>query len=310
MPLADQPVRADAASPSPCPLCGGPLLPGVIEPRSSYAAAGHYRIDTCTQCGAGTTMPRPTTEELSACYASAYGYVAHTLIATEKRYRSARLLRRAGLSRGRILDVGCMYGFLLDEARALGLDTWGVELSPEPAEAARTRGHQITCGTLDDHVAAHPDVQFDAIFAQHVVEHLPDPVDFFATAARILVPGGKLVVGVPNFSARLRKLAHKSWGWYQVPVHLHHFTPGSLRRLAEGAGLAVDEESTFGGDTLFLALTAAQCAGRVIEGKDRAVAPGRMTVAALGALGVMLRPYYHLGDDELVLIAHRPESQS
>jgi len=287
-----------------CQLCGGALHSSAFHPRSSYAAVGAYRIDVCDRCGAGTTMPRPTPAELDACYAASYGYGAHTLIEGEKRYRSAALVRRAGLDHGRVLDVGCMFGFLLDEARAAGLETWGVELSAEPATAAAARGHRVTTGTLADHVAAHPEVRFDAIFAQHVVEHLPDPAEFFATAASLLVPGGRLVVGVPNFAARLRRLASDSWGWYQVPVHLHHFTPAALRTLVEAAGLAVTEERTFGGDTLFLALTALQSAGRRSQGSDGAGA-GRATRATLGALGRLLRPYYKLGDDELVIVARR-----
>lgn len=301
-----------SAHTSACPLCGGDLRASRIRPRSSYAVRGQWRIDVCDRCGAGTTMPRPAPAELDACYAAIYGYGAHTLIEDEKRYRSAHLVARAGVpAGGRVLDVGCMFGFLLDEARARGLETWGVELSAAPAAAAAARGHHVTTGTLDDLVAAHPDVRFDAIFAQHVVEHLPDPAHFLATAARLLVPGGRLVVGVPNFAARLRKLAPDAWGWYQVPVHLHHFTPASLRRLVETAGLDVVDEDTRGGDTLMLALTALPGArragaGRNGNGNGDAGLTTRAARLALGLVGRVLRPYYQLGDDELVLVARRP----
>src|SRR6186713_1174387 len=107
-----------------CQLWGGALRASSLRPRSSYAATGAYRIDVCDRCGAGTTMPRPTPAELDACYASSYGYGAHTLIEGEKRYRSAALVRRAQLRPGRVLDVGCMFGFLLDEAAAAGHETW------------------------------------------------------------------------------------------------------------------------------------------------------------------------------------------
>lgn len=288
-----------------CIVCGGSLEPAVESPRSSYAQLGTYRIDRCTACGAGATMPRPSADELARCYEATYGYSTHDLIEVEKRRRAAAILDWSGISHGTILDVGCMFGFLLDEAKDAGLETWGIELAPEPAAAARARGHHITTGELEDHVAAHPDVRFDAIFAQHVVEHLPDPVGFFVTAARLLVPGGRLVVGVPNFSARLRRVAPDSWGWYQVPLHLHHFTPTSLRALATTAGFTVEEERTFGGDSLFLALTALQSAGRRTTREDGAAANNRVARFALGAVGRLLRPYYQLGDDELVLIAKR-----
>lgn len=286
-----------------CRACGGALGPATLVPRSSYAAHGQYRVATCAGCGAGTTLPRPTDADLAACYASTYGYGAHTLIEREKRYRSRRLLDRLGVTAGRLLDVGCMFGFLLDEARRRGLETWGVELATEPAAVAAGHGHRVTAGTLADHRAAHPDVRFDAIVAQHVVEHLPDPAAFFADAAALLAPGGRLLVAVPNFDARLRRVAPEAWGWYQVPVHLHHFTEVALTRLIDRAGLRVVDQATTGGDSLFLALTAVHGAGRSPRGGGGGGGP--LVRTAFAAIGQAVRPYYRLGDDELIVVAER-----
>ncbi len=286
-------------------MCDGALGPARLTPRSSYATVGEYRIATCAACGTGTTWPRPTADELTACYAGTYGYGAHALIEAEKRFRSSRLVKLAPTRTGRVLDIGCMFGFLLDEAARAGLQTWGVELAVGPAQQARDRGHQITCGTLDDHLAAHPDLRFDAIFAQHVLEHVPDPAAFVAAAAGALVPGGRLIFGVPNFASRLRRIAPRSWGWYQVPVHLHHFTRDAVTRLIERAGLRVTHTTTCGGDTLFLALTTLQGLGRTVTGADGARAASRAARTTLALAGRLLRPYYRLGDDELIVVAER-----
>lgn len=291
--------RADSPS---CRLCDGALQRSVLRPRSSFGPPGRYRIDVCERCGAGTTMPRPTQAEIDACHAHAYDYGAHALIEREKRYRSTRLLRLAGVRRGRLLDVGCMFGFLLDEARSAGFETWGVEIARDPALAAAASGHRVAAGTLADHVAAHPEVRFDVIVAQHLLEHLPDPAEVLTTMAGLLVPGGRVILVVPNFDARLRRYAPHAWGWYQVPAHLHHFTPLALRRLAGAAGLDVESEHTAGGDSLFCALTAWQGIG-LDASKRSAARAGRLTRYTLGVLGRLLRPYHALGDDELVLIA-------
>jgi len=63
-----------------CIVCKGRLVPAVARPRSSYAEFGAYRIDRCTECGVGATMPRPTAEELAACYDATYSYSTHDLI--------------------------------------------------------------------------------------------------------------------------------------------------------------------------------------------------------------------------------------
>ena len=100
---------------------------------------------------------------------------------------------------------------------------------------------------------------------------------------------------------RIRRRAPRSWGWYQVPAHLHHFTPRALRRLVEAAGLTVEIEETCGGDSLFCALTAWHGIG--LDSSTRTAARAhRLTRWMLSVLGHVLRPYYQLGDDELVRI--------
>ena len=285
-----------------CIVCGGALEPAVERPRSSYAKLGTYRIDRCTGCGAGATMPRPTEAELSACYEATYGYSTHDLIEVEKRRRAAAILDWSGVAHGTILDVGCMFGFLLDEARGRGMVTFGIELSPEPAKVAAEKGHDVFTGTIEAFAAAHPKQRFDAIFAQHVLEHIPNPRAFLATAKSLLAPAGKLVICVPNFEARLRKLTPSSWGWYQVPVHLHHFSSRALEHLVQSAGLAIETTRTRGGDTLFLALSALQTLGMSVGG-SAGNGKGGLTKTALRLAGELTRPYYALGDDELGIIA-------
>jgi SAM-dependent methyltransferase len=285
-----------------CIVCGGELAPAVPAPRSSYAKLGEYRIDECRDCGAGATMPRPTPDALAACYAATYGYSTHDLIEVEKRRRAAALLDWSEVRAGRVLDVGCMFGFLLDEARGRGLVPYGIELSSGAADVARGKGHEVFVGTIEEFAAQNPKLRFSAIFAQHVLEHIPDPHAFLATAKRLLEPGGKIVLCVPNFEARLRKLAPRSWGWYQVPVHLHHFSSRALQRLLGDAGFEIATERTRGGDTLFLALSALQTLGMSVGGAAGNAQPG-LARTALRVIGEMTRPYYTLGDDELAVIA-------
>lgn len=289
------------SAPDTCIVCNGPLSPAVQRPYSSYADRGTWRIDVCQHCGAGATMPRPTDDQLARCYEATYGYSTHDLIEAEKRRRAAWLLKWSGVRTGRVLDVGCMFGFLLDEARAIGLETHGIELSPGPAKAAADKGHDVFTGTIEEFAAKHPGLKFDAVFAQHVLEHIPDPREFLATAAKLLTPGGRLVVCVPNFEARLRKVAPSSWGWYQVPVHLHHFSSRALHMLLSDTGFQVSEEKTRGGDTLFLMLSAMQTIG-LSAGSASNTEPG-LARKALRLIGEVTRPYYSLGDDEIAILA-------
>src|SRR5207247_839841 len=78
---------------------------------------------------------------------------------------------------------------------------------------------------------------------QQVLEHLTDPMDTLAKCARRLKPGGHLVVGVPNLASWQFRFSRQHWQHLDVPRHLGHFTPDSLRAAMEKVGLRVDNIS-------------------------------------------------------------------
>lgn len=77
--------------------------------------------------------------------------------------------------------------------------------------------------------------RFDRIMAHFVLEHVPDPVAVFSEMARVLKPGGKAFVTVPNVFGNPGDLL--------VIDHVNHFTPASLKRAAAAAGLAIESLS-------------------------------------------------------------------
>jgi SAM-dependent methyltransferase len=246
-------------------------------------------------------------QELDAFYAKEYRYDAHLLIAGEKRWRARRILDLAMPSRtARVLDIGCMYGYLLEEARARGAHAAvGVELSAGPARAAGERGLNVFCGTIEAFAAQSKHAPFDLVVAQHVLEHVPDPAAFLEQARKLLGPIGVLCICVPNYDARARRVFREAWGWYQVPVHLHHFNARGLVNLLDRAGFEPVRTERRGGDSLFVMLTLLQSIGKMPK-SDEAQAPGAIGRAVVRTASVLLRPYYAIGDDELLIIA-RPK---
>jgi SAM-dependent methyltransferase len=241
--------------------------------------------------------------ELDAFYAKDYKYDAHLLIANEKRWRARHILGVAmPTGAKRVLDIGCMYGYLLEEARTMGAHTaMGVELSAGPARAAREKGLDVFCGTIESFAESNPQ-PFDLIVAQHVLEHVTDPMSFLHCARRLLAPDGVLCVCVPNFDARARRVFREAWGWYQVPVHLHHFGERGLATVLEQSGFERVEASRRGGDSLFVLLTVLQGLGRMPKSENTA-APSAIGRAMVQTASAVLRPYYFVGDDELLVTA-------
>lgn len=91
---------------------------------------------------------------------------------------------------GRILDVGCGNGELLDVFQDLGWETWGIE----PSERAAFRRHR-ELHTIPD------DQSFHVVILHHVLEHVGAPLDMLRAVRRALRPQGLVAVSVPRLDA-------------------------------------------------------------------------------------------------------------
>jgi 2-polyprenyl-3-methyl-5-hydroxy-6-metoxy-1,4-benzoquinol methylase len=136
---------------------------------------------------------------------------------------------------GRMLDVGCGNGRFLTSMRTLGWEVQGVELSETGVKAARLSNLTVHHGDLAS--AGFADGAFDLITARHVIEHIPEPHPFMHELARILRPGGRLVIETPTSTALGRPWFNTNWYANDVPRHLFLFSPDNLERLGTGQGL-------------------------------------------------------------------------
>lgn len=135
---------------------------------------------------------------------------------------------------GRLLDVGCGSGELLERMQGLGWDAEGLDTDAVAIQTARERGLRVHSGTLEQQ--SYPEASFDAITLNHVIEHVHDLRTLLRKCHRLLKPGGRVVVVTPN----VRSLGHKRfkayWRGLEPPRHLQVFSGASLCRLAEATG--------------------------------------------------------------------------
>ena len=135
---------------------------------------------------------------------------------------------------GKLLEVGCGIGTLLEEAQKCGWQTEGADLSSWAASFCREKkGLEVFGGKLKD--SSFPRNSFDVLLYYHTLEHVPDPLSELSEAAAFLKEDGYLAVGVPNRASLQSRLKKEKW-WGLVPEHLFQFTPRSLGNLLRLAG--------------------------------------------------------------------------
>lgn len=136
---------------------------------------------------------------------------------------------------GRMLDVGCGNGRYLTTMRTLGWEVQGVEFSESGVQACQMSGLRVHHGDLAS--AGFADNSFDLVTARHVIEHIPEPHAFMAELARIVRPGGRVVIETPCCDALGRRWLDSRWYANDVPRHLLLFSATNLERLGDAHGL-------------------------------------------------------------------------
>lgn len=166
----------------------------------------------------------------------------------ELAFRVMYLPRHCG---GRLLEVGCGGGAMLELMSRLGWHAEGVDFDEKAVAVARSRGLEVRIGSLEQQ--AYRDGSFDAVTASHLIEHVPDPRALLREIHRILKPGGKLVAVTPNGRSWGHSLFHRKWRGLEPPRHLHIFNREALGSLARECGFNVDQLRTTirAADTIF-----------------------------------------------------------
>lgn len=138
------------------------------------------------------------------------------------------------VSSGRLLEIGCGSGRMLQQFQRLGWQCEGIDLDPEAVRNANRKGLEVHEGELC--AQRYPDNYFDAVVMSHVIEHVYDPKGLLAECRRVLKPSGRLVLVTPNLDSLGHRLYREHWRGLECPRHLHLFTASLLAKVAESVG--------------------------------------------------------------------------
>jgi SAM-dependent methyltransferase len=224
---------------------------GAQEARATFAIEGFApRLVVCVRCGLGRLHPLPDLAQLASFYPGEYygepgrkfqGFIERLVRLVGERHIA---FLTSDLRPGaRVLDVGCGRGVILGALADRGFEVHGVEVSADAARGADPRAEIRIAPRLAD--AGYPAAYFDEIVIWHVLEHLHDPRAALLEAHRILKPGGRLVVAVPNFSSWQARWTGPAWFHLDLPRHLWHFPLEALHQLLRDCGFEIRSEHHF-----------------------------------------------------------------
>src|ERR671934_681452 len=289
-----------------CRVCAGALtlrvsggnghrLAATALAPSLHVPGRHGDLLECVECGT-VQQVLPSGDELHDLYRDVddEAYLAEE---TGRRATAAHLLDLIGehVGSGRLLDVGCGHGLLLDEARRRGFEVVGLELSRAAARHAReTLGLEV----VEQPVEAFVDLDgFDVVVLADVLEHLDDPVAAVDRCAGLLRPGGALCVVTPDPSSLTARIAGRRW-WGYVPAHHCLLPRATLREPVSARGLVISTD---------VPLVRSFSLRRWTTGLAERLGPARRPLEALAErmperASLSLALY-----DERVVIAHRLE---
>jgi SAM-dependent methyltransferase len=221
----------------PCVACGGRSCP------AGHASDG--ALARCARCGTRAIAVPPTLVASVAGYGRAYRAAADD----RKIARLVELFtRRAGATRGAVLDVGCGDGSFLAALRARGWSVTGLDVDPEAVARTRGRGIEAITGAAGSREIGGA---FDAVTLWDLIEHIVEP----GAVARWLVervrPGGRLLVLTPDARSAFDRLAACERTITQGlssriddlclnRYHLHRFSAAGLAALFEAVGFRTE----------------------------------------------------------------------
>ena len=231
------PWRLDCLVHRACPVCGADRTEGICTRPDRLVVA------RCLECGMVHLADIPDERDLATLYhdyseykklPSGPGSWLYRLSPIKPAEPYIEILAESGGLKGRQLcEVGCAKGAFLLRARKAGATVHGVELDADSVRALTGLG-----------IPVEPEVQgggrFDIVCAFQLLEHLARPAEFVQRAAQALVPGGRLLLALPNGGDAER--VGPGWVGYRVDLeHLNYFSVATLARLLSAHGLYVEQ---------------------------------------------------------------------
>lgn len=241
-----------------CPFCGSdvrhpvtaPIPDGECHNLTEPWQSMRFQMVACEGCGTHYQRIRPRREDIGrfyeddyACYESLVerGPIVRSLARLSGKLLVKRIEAHRPAGNNRFLDYGCGSGTWMELLASIDAP-WqmaGTEISPELVEQVKARGFAGYVADDSNIDEVFEPASLGMIHMNHVIEHVPDPLDLLTKLHKLLVPGGIVVGQTPDHGCLERRVYGNNWAQWHLPRHLVLFDKPSLRKFAEAAGFEV-----------------------------------------------------------------------
>lgn len=232
-----------------CPICGHTEHTPVHQCKDYYVSGETFFIDRCRNCGFLFTQNVPSASWIGNYY-HAKTYISHSdtqqglmnkLYHFARRYMlksKRKKVEQHAPKHGKILDYGTGTGYFANEMKQAGWQVTAIEKDNQTRQFAQTKfGLEVHDETA---LCQFPDHAFDVVTLWHVLEHVENLSEVMAHLFRIS-NDGLLVLALPNYTAYDAKHYKNHWAAFDVPRHLWHFCPDTLKRLLDNHGFYIEK---------------------------------------------------------------------
>ena len=254
-----------------CPVCNSEQTHFALKVKDHSVSGELFEVFECSRCSLRFTKDAPREDKIGRYYQSE-DYISHSntrkglINSLYHRVRNRTLATKyhlienaTGIKHGHHLDVGAGTGAFVQYMNQHGWKSAGIE----PDERARERAevHHKTKLLHAEAFETFLPESFDAISLWHVLEHVKDLYPYLQQIKKILKPAGLLFIAVPNYTSFDAVKYGANWAAYDVPRHLYHFSPASMRWLLKAAGFQMTEIVPMWWDSFYISLLSEKYAG-------------------------------------------------
>ena len=225
-----------------CPACGDTSVSTAIRiPDREYGLSWFAEYALCKSCGSRFQSPMPEFSQLASFYPAGYHSFGRKGTLVRMRF-DARInrLRKMAMPKAAILDYGCGDGsFLIRAAEQMPQHSFfGYEISDQTQVDTHLDGRvTLVRGGEPDLFRLLPPCGL--ITMNHVIEHLPMPIQTLSQLRQQLLPNGRLEGQTPAANSLEHRIFGKRWSGYHAPRHTVVFSPKGLGQVLVRAGFEV-----------------------------------------------------------------------